>query len=366
MARPRKDLPNYRLHKASGQAVVTLSGETIYLGKHGTPASREAYERAVLAWRVHGRVPRGREELPLTVASMVARFWNHIESEGLYLKNGKATSERGCIAQAMRPLVALFGTTPAARFAPNDLRQVRDAMVRPAGNTTQLTRHSANKHVHRIRMAFKWAVSEGLLEPRVWDALRSVEAIRKGRAGVLESTPIGTAPLRSVAAVLRAIEPRFAALIRFQWLTGARPGEAVQLRMGDIDRAPDVWIYRPGSHKNEHRGMHREILVGPKAQRALAPFLSLDPDAYLFPGKGTGSHLTERAYSGAVRAAVQAVAGAARWTPNMLRHSAGTRIRKRFGIDAARAVLGHTSTTMTEVYAERDRRAAIDIATAIG
>lgn len=33
------------------------------------------------------------------------------------------------------------------------------------------------------------------------------------------------------------------------------------------------------------------------------------------------------------------------WSPNMLRHSAGTRVRKWFGGEAARAVLGHASGT---------------------
>ena len=32
--------PKYRKHRASGQAVVTLNGRDIYLGPHGTKASK--------------------------------------------------------------------------------------------------------------------------------------------------------------------------------------------------------------------------------------------------------------------------------------------------------------------------------------
>jgi hypothetical protein len=39
--------PSYRLHRASGQAVVTLNGRDVYLGLHGTQASRDAYDRAI-------------------------------------------------------------------------------------------------------------------------------------------------------------------------------------------------------------------------------------------------------------------------------------------------------------------------------
>jgi integrase len=40
--------------------------------------------------------------------------------------------------------------------------------------------------------------------------------------------------------------------------------------------------------------------------------------------------------------------------PHRLRHTAATKLRKVFGIDAARAVLGHRSPAVTEVYAEID------------
>jgi len=37
-----------------------------------------------------------------------------------------------------------------------------------------------------------------------------------------------------------------------------------------------------------------------------------------------------------------------------LRHTAATKIRARFGIDATRTVLGHSDPAVTLVYAERD------------
>ncbi len=53
--------PSYRLHRRTGQAVVTLVGRDIYLGKHGTPESREAYQRKIKEWSAaSGRCFRGR------------------------------------------------------------------------------------------------------------------------------------------------------------------------------------------------------------------------------------------------------------------------------------------------------------------
>ena len=47
--------PSYRLHKPSGQAVVTLNGKDFYLGKHGTPESRAEYDRFLAEWLAAGR-----------------------------------------------------------------------------------------------------------------------------------------------------------------------------------------------------------------------------------------------------------------------------------------------------------------------
>jgi integrase len=54
------------------------------------------------------------------------------------------------------------------------------------------------------------------------------------------------------------------------------------------------------------------------------------------------------------------------WSPNRLRHNAATRIRKEFGLDVARAVLGHTSPAVTAIYAEVDGARASEAMAMIG
>jgi hypothetical protein len=50
-------VPRYRKHRASGQAVVSLSGQDFYLGPYGTKVSRDAYDRAIAEWLARGRHP---------------------------------------------------------------------------------------------------------------------------------------------------------------------------------------------------------------------------------------------------------------------------------------------------------------------
>ena len=54
------------------------------------------------------------------------------------------------------------------------------------------------------------------------------------------------------------------------------------------------------------------------------------------------------------------------WHPHQLRHNAATKLRKEFGIDAARVVLGHRSAAVTEIYAELDHTKAAEIMGRIG
>lgn len=56
-----------------------------------------------------------------------------------------------------------------------------------------------------------------------------------------------------------------------------------------------------------------------------------------------------------------------RWHPHQLRHSAATRIRREFGLEAAQLVLGHSSAMITDaVYAERDQAKVADVIRRVG
>jgi len=59
---PKTNIPNYRLHKATGQAFIELGGRRFYLGKHGSKASKEEYQRKLAEYLANGK------KLPPTLA----------------------------------------------------------------------------------------------------------------------------------------------------------------------------------------------------------------------------------------------------------------------------------------------------------
>lgn len=54
------------------------------------------------------------------------------------------------------------------------------------------------------------------------------------------------------------------------------------------------------------------------------------------------------------------------WVPHWLRHNAATRVRDEFGIEAAQAIAGHASPSMTALYVTKMDRLAVKVATQIG
>jgi integrase len=373
-----KRVPSYRLHKASGQAVVTIDGRDHYLGRYDSPDSHEAYGRTIAAWKAGtlGSLQRTRAPQGPTVAAVVVAFLEAVEKAGRYTKGGKPTSERLLQARAMRPLVKLFGGTLAASFGPLDLVTVRAALChRPAKEKPAAghwrhyegppVRTSINTMVRRIVRVFRWAASVELVPASTWQALRAVEGLRRGESSLVKESPgVRAVSPRAVALVLRKIDARAGTMIRLQWLSGMRPGEVCRLRWCDVDRRAAVWVFRPTLHKTEHHGRDRLVMLGPRCQRLLAPYLDHAPDAWLFPGRG-GGHLSPARYRRLIDDACDE-AGIPRWSPNQLRHAAATRARTSDGIEVAGILLGHANIATTQVYAERDLRKAMAFAQAHG
>ena len=76
MPRLSKSLPKYRKHKASGQAVVSFSGQDHYLGPHGTKTSKLEYDRLIAEWLANGRQALlDCESTAIKVSQLMARYW---------------------------------------------------------------------------------------------------------------------------------------------------------------------------------------------------------------------------------------------------------------------------------------------------
>ena len=74
--------PRYRNHKASGQAIVTISGRDHYLGPHGSAASRREYDRLITEWIANGRT----EPSPKTESTVVELIAAYVRQAKVYYR----------------------------------------------------------------------------------------------------------------------------------------------------------------------------------------------------------------------------------------------------------------------------------------
>jgi integrase len=401
-------LPKLTHHKASGQGVVRLNGKDVYCGPFGTAECKARYLRAIADWEANQRKPAApvnpepaSRSNDLTVNELALAYRRF--AAGYYVKNGKPTTEQRDVQLSIRPLREMFGHAIVAEFTPPQLKVVRQEFIE-AG----LCRNEVNKRTRRLVRMFAWGVEEGLVPSPVYWGLKAVKGIKKGREGVRESKPIRPVADAIVDATLPYLSPQVRAMVEIQRLTGMRPEEVCAIRTIDVDRSGAVWIYTPESHKTEHHGKARQIHIGPKAQEILRPWFRPGLMDYLFspreameqrraemrrnrktkvqpsqenrrrtrPKRAPGERYDTRSYYHAVLYGIHRANREAKkaerpeishWHPNQLRHSAGTRIRREFGLDVARAVLGHSSPVVTEqYYAELDMGKATEAMQRLG
>lgn len=392
MPRIKYKLPSYCRHKASGQAVVTLHGRDHYLGPFGSAESQERYNRLMSEWSARRTdaappsVAPGPAPADLRIAELLVAYLEF--AERYYVKNGSPTGEYRNMQDAARPLSELYASLPVKEFGPTALKAARGKMIE-----TDLSRKVINSRINRIRRIFKWAVENQMVDPGVLHALQAVAPLKKGRCSARETKGVTPLAKDQIDAVLPHVTRPVKAMIQLQLATGMRPGEVVQMRMCDLDTSCSIWAYRPASHKTEHHGIERIVYLGPRAQEILKPFLRAERSAHFFDPrdavvdargrieskkkatrrrfrirgyKGAPTdHYTRNTYHHAIFVACKK-AGICPWGPNRLRHNAATSLRKEFGLEAARVVLGHASAAVTEVYAEVDRRKAAEIMGQVG
>jgi integrase len=379
--------PRYRHYRPKDLAVVRIAGKDYYLGRFDSPESWERYHR-LLAEKLYGTLPPLEQSAAPTgsiqVKELALRFFDH--AEGYYQRDGQPTSELTCIRMALRRLLKLYGELPAAEFSPQKLKLVREEFIRD-GNC----RSVVNQNISRIRRMFRWAVENELIPVTVYQALATVAGLRKGRSTAREPEPVQPVDDAAVEASLPFMAPQVQAMVRLQRLSGCRPGEIAALRPCDLDKSCEVWCYRPASHKTQHHGTERRIYFGPRAQEILRPWLGREPGQFCFspkeaeemrratlhgdrktplhhgnrpgtnrkknPKRTPGERYNAESYRRAIERACR-LAKIEPWSPNQLRHTRASELRRFHGLDAAQVVLGHSQLVTTQVYAERDHAKA--------
>lgn len=399
-------VPKYQKH-SSGQARVIINSKVFYLGRYNSRASKQRYDQIISEWLASGRSQLFGERVEtLTMAQLMLGYINH--SKKYY-----SESEQKWIKYALRHVSKLYSRSNVAEFGPDQYETVRETMV-----TSGLSRNGINSRMKRVTRMLKWGVPKNKFPLDNYQKIRLIPSLAKGRCDAPETDPVKPVAEDRVAKTILHCSEVIADMVRIQLLTSCRPGEVCMLTPGLIDRSESVWEATLEEHKTSYRGKVRTIYIGPEAQRILTPYLLRGDDDRLFQpsealrkqrasrerktplncgnragyssrtreGKSAirqpGSAYTSKSYAKAITRACekafpypkecksdeakQAWRKSEWWAPNQLRHSAGTKIRKQFGLEVAAILLGHSKLETSQIYAEEDRAKAIEVAAKIG
>lgn len=305
--------------------------------------------------------------------------------------------------QAIRALED-FWEFPAASFGCPELTEVQQRLLRTPvvsrpkklgkkPKSRPRFRTTINDTVGRIRQLFKWAASRRLIPREVWPVIREdlklVQPLLRGKCDAPDGPYDRTVDDALVDAILPALPDVVADLLRFQRLTGCRPGEARSLQLADIDRRPlpaykGTWVWEVPDWKLSWRERHipRVIAIGPKAQAVIQKwidrlegddkrtifsprFSQRDPTRWCRRSdeqpqqprrrKPRKPRKTTETYSpGAINTCVRRACDKLeqrRWTTNQLRHNRLTQIREYQSLEESQAVGGHSRVNQTQHYA---------------
>ena len=377
--------PEYR--QSGKYACVYIGGERIYLGLYGSPESKAKYTRLLAEMEANPvAVPLSDEKKQVTISELAAGFLVQAKAS---LNSTDYDHYRIIVLDFLEKL---YGDRfPVDDFKPKCLKLVREEMVK----SRRFCRNTVNRYTFRIISIFAWGVEMDLVPEKIWRTLKVVKSLKKGYPGTFDHPEREAVPYEIVAATLPFMPQTVAAMVQLQWLTGMRPSEVFNMRVGDIDRSREsesLWYYTPRHHKTEETIGKKPIPLGKAEQALIEPYLigKKSADSVFSPrtamkeraAEARANRKTKRTPSQRERDAKRAEKNESRvgefydrisfrnavkyaiekanrhgvkvlhWSPYLLRNSNATMVELEHGLDAAQAQLGHVSANTTRRYSK--------------
>ncbi len=422
MPQLKQAVPKYRKHNASGQAIVTLAGQDKYLGKYGSQRSRDLYDRLIAEFLLRGRAPiHESSDSETKIVEVLAAFWNHAKT--YYVKNEEPTKELDAFRVIIRDVQRLFGDDDVVDFGPNALKTMRQVWLDRGQKRTTINANVRRlvrifswatseemipvQVVQALKTVSGWRkgrspapeptpvapVTESVIEQTLLELQPTVQdMVKLQRCSGMRPSEVCNLRLCDVNRSEDVWEyipethknehharPRVIYLgpmaqeILKPYLVRNHQGFCFSPRTAVSEWLAEKSQRRktPPTHGNG-RGKNKKASPKhpPSSQytvnsyrraihRACDRAFSPPPELARQTGE-TASQWHARLGENGVRL-LKDWQSKHRWSPNRLRHTAATAIRREFGVEGAQVVLGHSVADVTQVYAERDSQKAREI-----
>jgi integrase len=252
-----------------------------------------------------------------------------------------------------------------------------------------------NDYIRRIVSIFEWGVENELVQETTYRTLKTVKALPEGHPGTFENPAREHVPDEVIKRTLPFMPPTVSAMVQVQRLTGCRPGEIFNMRVGEIDKTtdPELWLYRLPHHKTEKKTKRKKVIpLGKPEQTLIAPYLEgKTAEQAVFSPKAAKleqiidkwanrkteptpsqvaqhekqiANLTGKEFyhKDTYRLAIEYAIDKANktlpddekiehWIPYQIRHTAATAMEVEVGLEGSQTLLDHESPNTTKRYA---------------
>ena len=212
-----------RLCKQGNLAYVRVHGRKIYLGTYGTAKAQREYHRVIAEFHANASAPP-RDKSSITLDELCLRFLEDRKSN----ITAKQLEHYKSLVEIM---LSQYSGLAANEFSPNKLRTLRAEFVKLG-----YVRQQCNKRASLVRTIFKWGVSRELIATDIWNALRSLEPLKKGETTAPEGKKREIVPAEHIGRTLAELSPTIAAMVQIHLATAARPSEICEMKIEHIDR----------------------------------------------------------------------------------------------------------------------------------
>jgi integrase len=233
-----------------------------------------------------------------------------------------------------------------------------------------------NDYICRIVRIFDWGKEEGIVHSDTVAVLKAVKPLGEGYPGTFDHDEREDVADSIIKATLPFMPQTLRAMIKLQRLTGCRPSEIFNMRVGQIDKDSDseLWLYKLPQHKTKKKVKRKKVIPLSKIEQELiAPyFVGKKPtDAVFSPRtaylerhtarrsapKGYSEFYNKDSYRQAVEYAINKANKTLPeseqipyWTPYQIRHTAATAMELEVGFDEAQTLLDHERPDTTARY----------------
>lgn len=228
-----------------------------------------------------------------------------------------------------------------------------------------------NKILNTIRKAFKWGVEYELVTYEQLHKVLSAPNVKRGTTQLedrgYENVIVDDKVFETVLSYITI--QVYVDIFRLLRSTACRPSELLSIRgravtiMKDED-GKEIWCYYPETHKTKAKGKERLICLNEREQKIIKKYKENDPDKYWFTPsrirKGVDNRPLESVLlSKHLRLAISraikdgAISEEHYFTVYSLRKTGISEYVKRFGIEVASKIAGHSNISTTDRFYNR-------------